>query len=195
MHLKAAPEVIETARLLLRRPTADDAGPVFERYASVQEVTRYLAWPRHQSIADTEAFIDFSNIEWRLQGCGPYLVLAHHSGILLGSTGLSIAGSDAETGYVFARDAWGHGFATESLTAMVDLARSIGLETLRARCHPDHSASIHVLDKYGFRLEHRSPLAQVFPNLGPSKQDVLTYIYDGELRLEGPGSSLKPLRR
>ena len=176
MRLKAAPEVIETARLLLRRPSADDAGPVFERYASAEDVTRYLAWPRHQSISDTEAFIDFSNIEWRLQGCGPYLVLARDSGVLLGATGLSSAGSEAETGYVFARDAWGCGYATESLQAMVELGRSIRLHALHAQCHPDHSASIHVLEKCGFRLEHRSPAAHVFPNLGPSKQDVLSYI-------------------
>jgi [ribosomal protein S5]-alanine N-acetyltransferase len=188
MRLKAAPEVIETARLLLRRPKPGDAGPIFERYASVQEVTRYLAWPRHQSIADTEAFIDFSDLEWRLQGCGPYLVLARDSSALLGATGLSIAGHEAETGYVFARDAWGHGYATESLKAMVDVARSIGLRTLHAQCHPDHSASIHVLEKCGFTLEHRSPAAHVFPNLGPSKQDVLSYICDLRLGV-GPGFS------
>ena len=176
MRLTAAPSVIATARLLLRRPAADDARPVFERYASVQDVTRYLAWPRHQSIADTEAFIDFSDIEWRLQGCGPYLVLSRDSGALLGATGLSIAGTDAETGYVFAQDAWGYGYATESLNAMVGLAQSIGLQVLHAQCHPDHLASIHVLEKCGFRLEHRRREAHIFPNLGPSKQDVLSYI-------------------
>jgi len=174
--LRAAPEVIETARLLLRRPTADDARPIFERYASVEEVTRFLAWPRHQSIADTEAFIDFSDIEWRLQGCGPYLVLSRDSGALLGATGLSIAKAEAETGYVFARDAWGYGYATESLTAMVAAARSIGLQALHAQCHPDHAASIHVLEKCGFSFEHRKRAAHVFPNLGSSRQDVVTYI-------------------
>jgi ribosomal-protein-alanine N-acetyltransferase len=177
VRLRSAPRVIETARLLLRRPTADDAASIFERYASVQDVARYLAWPRHQSIADTEAFIDFSDIEWRLQGCGPYLVLSRDSGVLLGSTGVSIAaGHEAETGYVFARDAWGHGYATESLNAMVELAQSIRLHALHAQCHPDHSASIHVLEKCGFKLEHRSREAHVFPNLGPAKQDVLSYV-------------------
>ena len=168
--------MIETARLLLRRPAADDAPPVFERYASVPAVTRYLAWPRHQSIADTEAFLDFSDIEWRLQGCGPYLVLSRDSGALLGATGLSIAGTEAETGYVFAQDAWGSGYATESLTAMVQLAQSLGLQALNAQCHPDHVASIHVLEKCGFSLQRRLRNAYIFPNLGPSKRDVLSYL-------------------
>ena len=162
MRLKAAPGIIETARLLLRRPAADDARPVFERYASVPEVTRYLAWPRHQSIADTEAFLDFSDIEWRLQGCGPYLVLSRDSGALLGATGLSIAGTEAETGYVFAQDAWGYGYATESLKAMVELGQSLGLQALNEKC--------------GFSLQRRLRDAYIFPNLGPSKRDVLSYL-------------------
>ena len=177
MPPRAAPEVIETARLLLRRPAAADAVQIFTRYASDRDVTQYLAWPRHASLADTEMFLDFSNVEWRLQGCGPYLVFPRDAGVLLGATGLSIAGDDhAETGYVFARDAWGFGYATEVLRAMVALARSIGLRTLHAQCHPDHHASMHVLDKGGFMLEHRSHNAYVFPNIGPSKQDVLSYI-------------------
>nr|MBA2355602.1 N-acetyltransferase [Acidobacteriota bacterium] len=48
-----APEQIETARLVLRRPVAKDAPAIFERYASDPEVTRFLSWPRHQSLAVT----------------------------------------------------------------------------------------------------------------------------------------------
>ena len=44
------PERVETERLVLRRPRADDAEAIFERYASDPEVTRYLlsrdAWGR-----------------------------------------------------------------------------------------------------------------------------------------------------
>src|SRR5262245_48459712 len=40
---KAAPkEPIESPRLLLRRPRADDADAIFRRYAADAEVTRYL---------------------------------------------------------------------------------------------------------------------------------------------------------
>jgi len=42
------PERIETARLVLRRPTAADAEAIFNRYAGDSDVTRYLAWPRHR---------------------------------------------------------------------------------------------------------------------------------------------------
>lgn len=174
---RMAPEPIETERLLLRRPVRSDAGLIFSRYASDPAVTRYLGWPRHQSLADTELFVDFSDSEWSRRGCGPYLAFSRSAGELLGSTGLVLDEPDsAETGYVLARDAWGRGYATEVLFAMVTLAGRIGVRRLKARCHPDHRASAHVLEKCGFTLESRTPGALVFPNLHPRRQDVLTYV-------------------
>ncbi len=67
-----APARIETARLVLRRPTFSDAGPVFERYASDPHVTRFLGWPRHRSVVETEAFLQFSRQEWERWPAGPY---------------------------------------------------------------------------------------------------------------------------
>jgi len=52
-----APERIETARLVLRRPVASDAHDIFARYASDPETTRFLGWPMHQSLADTRPSI------------------------------------------------------------------------------------------------------------------------------------------
>jgi ribosomal-protein-alanine N-acetyltransferase len=136
-----------------------------------------MSFARHQSLADTQMFLDFSDFEWTANGCGPYLVLARDSGAVLGGSGLSLHGEDAETGYLFARDAWGHGYATESLRAMVDVAHAMGLQGLTAHCHPAHLASMRVLEKCGFVLEHRIDAALVFPNLSSEKQDVLSYVY------------------
>ena len=47
---------IETERLVLRRPRARDARRIFARYSSDGEVTRFLGWPRHRSVAETRAF-------------------------------------------------------------------------------------------------------------------------------------------
>ncbi len=117
-----APEVIETARLFLRKPVPGDAEAIFRRYAADPVVTRYLSWPTHRSVADTQAFLTWSDEEWDRWPAGPYLVFAREGelGALLGGTGLSFKSSSrAITGYVFARDAWEKGFATESLQAMV----------------------------------------------------------------------------
>jgi hypothetical protein len=114
-----APTEIETARLTLMRPAPGDAANVFERYAGDKDVTRFLGWPRHRSVADTEAFLTFSVSEWERWPAGPYLIRSRHDGRLLGGTGLAFDASDhAVTGYVLARDAWGLGYATEALTAI-----------------------------------------------------------------------------
>ena len=171
------PERVETSRLLLRKPAAADADAVFARYAGDRVVTRYVGWPRHESVADSRSFLDFSDAEWRKWPVGPYLIESRLDGRVLGSTGLSFETPRlASTGYVLAWDAWGAGYATEALAAVVTVARQLPLRRLYALCHPDNSASVRVLTKCGFVLEARLPRHAVFPNLGASEpQDCLRY--------------------
>jgi ribosomal-protein-alanine N-acetyltransferase len=176
-----APETIETERLLLRRPRQSDAQAVFHRYASDREVTRYLSWPTHRSVADTLAFLAMSDDEWQRWPAGPYLVLTRANGVagtLVGSTGLFYKSpTRAITGYVFAKDAWGLGYATESLQAMVDLAQQTRVARLEAICHAGHTPSAHVLEKCGFTREEVRREHFVFPNLKPQKKsDVFSYV-------------------
>ncbi len=145
-----APKRIETARLVLRRPVSSDAHDI---YASDPETTRFLGWPMHQSLADTRAFVRFSNAEWMRWPAGPYVVLSRGDESLLGATGLSFETPyRAATGCVLARDAWGQGYATEVLRAMVEAARAVGARRLYALCHTEHRASRRVLEKCGFSL-------------------------------------------
>ncbi|MGE0592809.1 MAG: GNAT family N-acetyltransferase [Vicinamibacterales bacterium] len=168
----------ETRRLLLRPPLRADAQEIFERYASDPAVTRYLSWPTHATHDDTSAFIDFSNAEWSRWPAGPYLVFSRQTGALLGSTGLAFETTyRASTGYVFARDAWGKGYATEALRAMVELAREAGVHRLHAHAHLDHVASRRVLEKGEFVFEGVLRGHTVFPNLGPAPpDDVASYV-------------------
>jgi [ribosomal protein S5]-alanine N-acetyltransferase len=158
--------------LLLRTPAAADAGGIYSRYAGDAEVTRYLSWPRHRSVEDTRAFLAFSDAEWERWPAGPYLIESLGEGTLVGSTGLAFETSEvASTGYVLARDAWGRGYATEALSAIVEAGRSFGVRRLYALCHPENRASARVLEKCGFTLEHLLREHAVFPNLGSGRRD------------------------
>jgi len=172
-----APETIETARLVLHRPLEADVEEIFARYASDVNVTRLLGWTRHESLADARAFLAYSDVEWSRWPAGPYLVRSRTDGALLGSTGLAFETAyRAQTGYVFARDAWGMGYATESLQAMIELSRSLGVRRLYAVCHTGHSASRHVLEKCGFLQEGVLHRHTEFPNLAPGDPcDVFCY--------------------
>ena len=172
-----APLRVETERLVLAPPAAADAVAIFERYAANPDVTRYLGWPRHRSVADTESFLAFSAGQWAQAGAGPYLIRARRDGQLLGGTGLQVENPGlAMTGYVLAKDAWGLGYATEALLAMIDVARGIRVTRLYALCHPDHRPSWHVLEKCGFTLDPEWTRQVEFPNLAPGvAQDARCY--------------------
>ena len=53
-------------------------------------------------------------------------------------------------GYWIARPFWGRGFASEACTALIDIARTLGLSRLEASHFIDNPASARVLDKLGF---------------------------------------------
>ena len=171
-----APTTLDTERLILRRPQRGDARAVFERYAGDPDVTRFLGWPRHRSVAETEEFLQFCDAEWERWPAGPYLILSRAEGTLLGGSGLSFeAPYRAATGYVLAKDSWGQGYATETLRAMVALAPSVGVQRLYALCHPKHRPSYRVLEKCGFEREGLLRKYAEFPNLQPGAMDVLCY--------------------
>ena len=175
-----APERNETERLVLRRPALRDAEAVFERFASDAEVTRYLSWRRHGSVADTRAFLALATAQWAQSPAGPYLIEARDSHLLIGSTGFACeSGAVAEVGYVLARDSWGLGYATEALCALIAAAPGIGLSRVYAICHTAHSASARVLEKGGLTPEGVLRRHAEFPNLAPGELlDVLCYGRD-----------------
>jgi len=109
---------------------------------------------------------------------GPYLIerLGDHE--LLGGTGLAFeTPTVAATGYVLAQDAWGHGYASEALAAVVVVARNQRVRRLYALCHPNYQASIRVLEKCGFVLEGLLAGFADFPNLGSvQREDRIPYI-------------------
>lgn len=165
-----APLLLETERLVLTVPAAADADDIFERYAGDADVTRYVGWPRHRSVADTKAFLEFSAAEWERAPAGPYLIRSRSDGRLLGSTGLGFDRPDEpSTGYVLAKDAWGRGYATEALRAMVDVCRDLDVPRMYALCHPEHYASRRVLEKCGFSRDLHWSALSAFPNLTPDR--------------------------
>ena len=140
-------------------------------------MTRYLGWPTHRTITDTEGFLGFCESEWARWSAGPLLIESRADGLLIGSTGLGFeTPAQASTGYVLAHDAWGLGYATEALTAVRDWAAQLGVERVYALCHPAHRASARVLEKCGFLCEGTLRGYAEFPNLAPgARGDVLCY--------------------
>src|SRR4030095_11169993 len=70
---------------------------------------------------------------------------------LVGACGLGRRPSGSvEMGYWIARAFWGRGLATEACLALVEIARTLGLDSLEGSHFIDNPASARVLEKLGF---------------------------------------------
>jgi ribosomal-protein-alanine N-acetyltransferase len=169
------PRELRAERILLRAPRAEDAAVIFARYASDAQVTRFLCWPSHRSVDDTRAFLSVAMRQWN-EGTGfAFLIESRDGARLIGSVGLTMNEPHcATTGYALASDAWGHGFATEALCALMKNAfEAPFLMRVQALCHTAHAASENVLEKSGFVREGILRRHTVFPNFDPNEpQDV-----------------------
>ena len=138
-----------TPRLLLRPGFPEDA-PALAGAIADEAIARGLAnvpWPYR--MRDAEAFLASP----RDPGLPSCLIFEFGTGApqLAGSCGLGRRPSGAvEMGYWIARPFWGRGFATEACTALIAIARSLGLERVEGSHFVDNPASGRVLEKLGF---------------------------------------------
>ena len=139
-----------TERLLLRPGWGEDA-PALSRAIGDEMIVRNLAsapWPF--ALRDAEAFLAAP----RDPVLPSLLIFERTAGepVLAGACGLGRRASGAvELGYWIARAHWGRGFATEAGTALVGIARALGIARLEASHFLDNPASGRVLEKLGFR--------------------------------------------
>jgi len=150
---------ISTSRLELRDFSIDDLSDV-HRYASDPTVTNYLSWGPN-TVVQTRQFITQAVLD---ASCVPrpyYELAVYHpgEGAVIGSCGLICRSEEDalfEVGYCLARRAWGHGYATEAVGAMIGFGfEKLGAHRIFAQVIPENPASSRVLEKLGFRQEGR----------------------------------------
>ena len=150
---------LETERLILRPPVADDLDAFAEMWADAETLkhipidpsTRGQSWGGLMRIAGC----------WAMKGYGQWMVFDKASGKFIGQAGFFDAlrglGSDfdshREAGWVFTPAASGKGLATEAMSAVLawmDL-QSFGNQTV-CMIGAGHNASIRVAEKCGYTL-------------------------------------------
>ncbi len=150
---------LDTPRLHLRKFAQTDLLAVYA-WGSDPEVARYALWDRHEAPVDTQAFLDSCFREYAERGIGPGAVVRMDTGELIGNRSygrIVPEESRIELAYYFARQHWGHGFATEAVRAAIDYAFGvIGVRRVEARCVVENKASERVMQKSG--LEYRGTL-------------------------------------
>ena len=94
-------QTIETSRLILRRAVLEDAEPMFRNWASDPDVTKYLTWPAHESVAVTQQVVEGWVSEYGRSDYYHWMIVLKETGEPIGSLLASIVGlaQSAHIGY------------------------------------------------------------------------------------------------
>ncbi|MBP0983267.1 MAG: GNAT family N-acetyltransferase [Oscillospiraceae bacterium] len=142
-------KIIETERMILRPLTQDDANSVFE-WAGDPIVNKYMPYPLHETIHQTEEWIS------TLGNKNEFCFCLKDTGKVIGSGSITFREEyDAyELGYNLNRLFWGKGYATEASKAMIQWAhQELGACNFIARHANENHASGNVIRKCGFQFE------------------------------------------
>lgn len=147
---------LETARLLLRPWSEDDAEALF-RWAQDPQVGPAAGWPVHGSVEESREII--RNV---LAVPETYALVLKDEGLLVGCVGLQLsedsniglAGGEAELGYWLAPLYWGRGLVPEACRALIHHGFcDLGLSAIWAGHFIENRKSARVLEKLGFSYE------------------------------------------
>lgn len=140
--------VLETERLVLRRPTLADV-KAMARLANDRRVAQNTSrLPHPYTVGDAETFVEFIAQQPRDTSFA-----ITREGDLLGVIGIDLGKPDVpEIGYWLGVPHWGRGYATEAARAVIDYAfEEFGSTELRAGARVVNPASRRVLEKCGFQ--------------------------------------------
>lgn len=148
---------VETERLRLRPFTRGDVDAVYS-YRSRADVTRYLFDAPMTREACAEAIAARVGQEfWADEGDKIFLAVERAGDShLMGEVSLilrSSAARQAEIGYIFHPDFYGHGYATESARYLLAMGFEAGAHRIFARCHAANRGSWKVMERLGMRKE------------------------------------------
>ena len=155
MTEKKVPAIIaETGRLLLRELVDDDL-PGLCRVLQDSDVT--YAYERVFSDREIGSWLKRQIQCYAQEGFGMWAVVLKETGKMIGHAGISmqVYGDEAlpEIGYMFEKEFWHRGFATEAGIACRDYAfAGLGMDTVYSVIRADNTASRAVARRNGMRI-------------------------------------------
>jgi RimJ/RimL family protein N-acetyltransferase len=148
--------VLTTPRLILRAVCDTDASDVFE-INSDPETVRYSSHPAYTSLDEVAGFLartyasfdDQSQLRWAVERLEDKKMIG-----LCSLFGLDFSNLRAEIGYTLNRQAWGQGYMSEAVRAVLDYSfNHLQLRRIEADAEPRNTASTVLLERLGFKLE------------------------------------------
>jgi [ribosomal protein S5]-alanine N-acetyltransferase len=143
---------LETTRLILRQAAISDVLDI-AIYSSDSEVTQFLRWGPHKTLAETENYIKGVLAEYREGRDGPWVIESKENHSVLGHIHLMEISSQhrkAQVGFVLSKAYWNQGIMTEALKAVLKYSfDDLGLNRIEGLCIRENQAAKRVLEKTG----------------------------------------------
>jgi RimJ/RimL family protein N-acetyltransferase len=153
--------MIETERLVLRKPRLEDATDLAVAYAD-PEVVRFMGDGSTATPAEVERGIEQWLERWKNWGLSLFSLERREDKCVVGRAGFllwdpetwQVPGDEVELGWLLAREHWGRGYATEAASALRDWAfEDRGLTRLISLINHANLRSIRVAERIGERYE------------------------------------------
>lgn len=151
-------KTLESERLILRRFRLDDAPFMFENWANDPDVTKYLMWPRHESVDVSKGVLTEWTNKYDNKDFYEWAVTVKENGdIPIGSISVVDKNETAMTahiGYCIGKKWWNKGITSEALkTVMSFLFNQVKVNRIDSRHDPRNPNSGKVMMKCGMKYE------------------------------------------
>jgi RimJ/RimL family protein N-acetyltransferase len=166
---------LETERLLIRPWQADDRS-AFAALMSDAEVMRFINHGRPFNDDQVDEYFARQGRQVAELDLCMGAVIEKSSGHVIGLSGIQPLGTtgDLEVGWIFARETWGRGYATEAgRAAMQHVLETLGRTRVVAIIDPDNESSKRVAARLGMQYEARYTGAQ----LGHRKPEIVVDLF------------------
>ncbi len=169
------PDEFFTDRLGVFRFNYEDAEEIFYTYASKPEATKYVSWPTHERIRDSQRYLSLARQGWASGIDFSFGIrLSNHR--LIGSCGAVNDQGSIQFGYILSPSQWGNGYATEVCSKLMEILRSMkDVRTIGTFIDAENEASGNVLLKSGLRVIDRREKWFEFVNQGNRLKDCILY--------------------
>jgi RimJ/RimL family protein N-acetyltransferase len=146
---------IETERLILRPPVAEDFEAYAENMADV-EASRFIGGQQPRELA-WRGFLTLAGA-WAIQGFAMFSIIEKETGRWIGRLGPwhPVGWPGTEVGWGLAREAWGKGYAYEGCVAAIDWTfEHLGWSNMIHSIDSDNAASLALAKRLGSTLQRK----------------------------------------
>lgn len=161
---------LDSERLRIR-PWNDDDKPAFKALMADAEVTRFIHGGEPYTDDEVSAYFERQARQLAEYDLCMGAVIEKSGGKVVGLAGVQPLGTtgDLEIGWIFARETWGRGYATEAgAAAMRHVLETLGRSRVVAIIDPENEPSKRVAARLGMQYEARCTGAQLgyrFPEI------------------------------